>query len=44
MHLTIQGIKDGQWRLKNSSDWNNPLIQHYLRTEKEYTLTSILFT
>lgn len=39
MHLTVQGIKDNQWSLKNPSDWNNALIQRYLRAEKEYTVT-----
>ncbi|WP_084386698.1 CsgG/HfaB family protein [Castellaniella caeni] len=39
MHLTVQGIKDNQWRLRNPSDWNSPLIQRYLDAEKEYTVT-----
>ncbi|CDM25912.1 Curli production assembly/transport component CsgG [Castellaniella defragrans 65Phen] len=39
MHLTVQGIKDNQWRLKNPGDWNDPLIQRYLDAEKDYTLT-----
>jgi curli production assembly/transport component CsgG len=39
MHLTVEGIKDNQWQLRNSSDWNNPVLQRYLRTEKEYTVT-----
>lgn len=39
MHLTIQGIKDNQWRLRNPADWNSPLIQRYLNAEKEYTVT-----
>ncbi|OWT65653.1 curli production assembly/transport protein CsgG [Candidimonas nitroreducens] len=39
MHLTVQGLKDRQWSLKNPSDWNNPLIQRYLQAEKEYTVT-----
>lgn len=30
IHLTIQGIKDGNWRLRNPEDWNSPLIQRYL--------------
>lgn len=30
IHLTIQGLKDGNWRLKNQDDWNSPLIQRYL--------------
>lgn len=39
MHLTVEGIKDNLWRLKNPSDWNDPLLQRYLNTEKEYTVT-----
>lgn len=30
IHLTIQGMKDGNWRLRNQEDWNSPLIQRYL--------------
>ncbi len=30
IHLTIQGLKDGNWRLRNQNDWNSPLIQRYL--------------
>jgi len=29
IHLTVQGIKDGNWRLRNPDDWNDPLIQRY---------------
>ncbi|MGB6007141.1 CsgG/HfaB family protein [Castellaniella sp.] len=36
MHLTVQGIKDNLWRLKNPNDWNSPVIQRYLNAEKEY--------
>lgn len=39
MHLTVEGIKDNQWRLKNPSDWNSPLLQRYLNAEKEDTVT-----
>ncbi|MFV0282429.1 MAG: CsgG/HfaB family protein [Castellaniella sp.] len=39
-HLTVQGIKNNQWRLKNPDDWNSPLIQRYLDAEKDYTLTT----
>jgi len=31
IHLTIQGIRDKQWNLRNVQDWNSPLIQSYLR-------------
>ncbi len=30
IHLTIQGIKDGNWRLRDQADWNSPIIQRYL--------------
>lgn len=39
MHLTVEGIKDNQWRLKNPSDWNDPMLQRYLNTEKDTTVT-----
>ncbi|HEX7386102.1 MAG TPA: CsgG/HfaB family protein [Castellaniella sp.] len=39
MHLTVGGIRDNLWRLKHTSDWNDPLLQRYLNTEKEYTVT-----
>ena len=31
IHLTIQGIRDKQWGLRNAQDWNSPIIQSYLR-------------
>jgi curli production assembly/transport component CsgG len=31
IHLTIQGIRDKQWNLRNPQDWNAPIIQSYLR-------------
>jgi len=31
IHLTIQGIRDKQWSLRNVQDWNTPVIQSYLR-------------
>ncbi|MDY0308460.1 MAG: CsgG/HfaB family protein [Castellaniella sp.] len=38
MHLTVQGIKNNLWRLKNPADWNSPLIQRYLSTgDREVT-------
>lgn len=39
MHLTVEGIRDNQWRLRNPSDWNNPLLQRYLKDEKGDTVT-----
>lgn len=39
MHLTVQGLKDHEWQLKNPSDWNSPVIQRYLRSEDNYAVT-----
>ncbi|WP_233583258.1 CsgG/HfaB family protein [Candidimonas sp. SYP-B2681] len=36
LHLTVQGLKDRNWMLKNESDWNLPIIQEYLREENNY--------
>lgn len=29
IHLVVQGIKLGNWELKNQQDWSSPLIQSY---------------
>lgn len=39
MHLTVQGIKNNGWRLRNPADWNSPIIQRYLQTENDYAVT-----
>lgn len=39
MHLTVQGIKNNLWQLKNPGDWNSPVIQRYLQTENDYAVT-----
>lgn len=31
IHLTVQGVRDGVWALKNEHDWSAPLVQNYLR-------------
>jgi curli production assembly/transport component CsgG len=31
LHLVVQGIQSGLWALKNEKDWNDPLVQKYLR-------------
>ena len=41
LHLTVQGLKDKHWVLKNESDWNLPIIQNYLREETNYAANSI---
>jgi curli production assembly/transport component CsgG len=39
MHLTVQGIKNNLWRLKNPADWNSALIQRYLAAENSEVTT-----
>ncbi|WP_298014249.1 CsgG/HfaB family protein [uncultured Castellaniella sp.] len=41
MHLTVEGIRDNRWRLKNPSDWNSPLLQRYLNAEKKDTTVTV---
>lgn len=31
IHLTLQGIRDRTWALRNEQDWYTPLVQGYLR-------------
>ncbi|MYN12052.1 curli production assembly/transport protein CsgG [Pusillimonas sp. TS35] len=40
LHLTVQGIKEGTWNLKNQSDWYSPIVQRYLRDSTNYALPS----
>lgn len=35
VHLTVQGIKDRIWALKNEEDWKSPVIQAYLRADQQ---------
>lgn len=37
VHLTIQGLKDRVWALKNEKDWDSPIVQAYLKESNEYT-------
>lgn len=39
VHLTVQGLKDNNWSLKNPEDWNTPIVQRYLQAEKNYAQT-----
>lgn len=34
MNLTVQGIKNNYWQLKNPKDWYSPVIQHYVHEEE----------
>jgi curli production assembly/transport component CsgG len=36
VHLTVQGLKDQVWALKNANDWQSPVIQAYLKEGNEY--------
>ena len=31
IHLTVQGIRDRAWALRNVADWETPLVQNYVR-------------
>jgi curli production assembly/transport component CsgG len=35
VHMTVQGLKDQIWALKNESDWSAPVIQAYLKENSE---------
>jgi curli production assembly/transport component CsgG len=37
VHLTVQGLKDRVWALKDEKDWQSPVIQTYLSESKEYS-------
>lgn len=36
VHLTVQGLKDKVWALKNENDWHSPVLQAYLKQTNEY--------
>ena len=31
IYLTLQGVRDGLWSLRNDADWQSPLVQRYLK-------------
>jgi curli production assembly/transport component CsgG len=37
VHLTVQGLKDKVWTLKDEKDWQSTVIQTYLSESKEYS-------
>lgn len=39
VHLIVQGVKDGNWALKNEKDIDHPIFQAYLREDNEYALS-----
>lgn len=36
VHLTVQGLKDKVWSLKNEGDWKSPVLQAYLKENNDY--------
>lgn len=40
IHLIAQGLKDGNWHLKNQSDWDSPILQSYLNDITTYAVSS----
>lgn len=36
VHLTVQGLKDRVWALKQEKDWNSPVLQAYLKESNDY--------
>ena len=41
VHLVVEGLKDHNWALRNPSDWNSPVIQHYLQEENNYVVADL---
>jgi len=41
IHLTVQGLKDGNWRLRHDADWESPLIQRYLAAAQSDTFNVV---
>lgn len=39
IHLTVQGLKDGNWRLQNEEDWDSEVIQNYLQDRSTYAIS-----
>lgn len=39
IHLTVQGVKSGNWALRDQSDWDAPIFQKYLLEEQSYALS-----
>lgn len=36
VHLIVQGLQEGQWRLNSEQDWMNPIIQSYLKQNETH--------
>lgn len=41
IHLTVQGIRDGVWALKNEQDWGTALVQSYLKDAENSVAASL---
>src|SRR5690606_38438521 len=41
IHLTVQGLKDGNWRLRHDADWESPLVQRYLAAAQSDTFNVV---
>lgn len=41
IHLTVQGVKDKSWALRNESDLDSPVIQSYMKEGNTYALTTL---
>lgn len=41
IHLTVEGLRDGNWRLKNQDDWYSPIVQTYLKEGNSYALSAV---
>lgn len=44
IHLTVQGLKEGNWRLRNEEDWNSPILQRYLAASQSDTYDVVQHT
>jgi len=41
VHLTVQGLQEHIWTLKDEKDWNSPVLQAYLNESKGHTRGSV---
>lgn len=39
IHMTVQGLKDGNWQLQDENDWNSEIVQNYLNTKSTYAIS-----
>lgn len=36
VHLIVQGMQEGHWKLRNEADWNNGIVQNYLKQNETH--------